>query len=184
MRCFAVAFLWSKRRTPVQSWWAEVKEWEVHVERHHYKDTWSPWMKVLVSFWVHLLHISLYSETLTSNEGFIYVTVTSLILCFATAGHFGAIKMQDLSAWIHVLLWNERKIVVSSPNTCMYTWLHTQTTHPCSSHTSLSPLCGKLLLITTQSASLVHIGFQECLKHTLPYTVKPTGNICTIELDI
>lgn len=53
-------------------------------------------MKVLVS-------LSLCSETLTSNEGFVYVTVTSLILCFATLGHFSAIKEQDETALIHIL---------------------------------------------------------------------------------
>lgn len=184
---FGFIFLWSKGRDPLEGWRAEVQEWEVHGERRHYKDALESLNESPCLFQAHLSRVSLCSETLTSTEGFVYVTVTSLILRSATWGHFRVIRTRDETASIQ---WSEGKIVFSSPNTCMYTWLHTyihthtQTTHPCSPHTSPSSLCGKLLLITTQSAGLVHIAPQECLKQTVPHTVKPTSSVCSIQLDI
>lgn len=135
-------------------------------------------MRVLVSF---SEPTSPCSETLTSNRGVVYVTVTSLILCCAARGHFRTMEMLEGTAVIHGV-----KKIVSSPNAHKYDYTHTHRRHhPCSpTHQPLLLLCGKLLLITTQSASLVHIAFQECLKHTVPHIVKPTGSVCSLQLTI
>lgn len=137
--------------------------------------------KSLSLFWAHLSCVPLCSETLTSNEGFIYVTVTSLILCFAT---FRAVKMQDETVLICVLNVVKAKLLSALlTHACTRDYTHTDNPPVQPTHQPFFP-CGKLLLITTQSASLVHIAFQECLKHTVPHTVKPTCSICSIQLDI
>lgn len=139
--------------------------------------------KPLSVLWAHLSHFFLSpSETLTSDGGLIYVTVTSLILCFATVLGDKNARWNSLESmsWMN---WKKNCCQLSA-HVCTHDYTHTQTTHPCSPHTSPASLCGKLLLIATQSASLVHIAFQECLKHTVPHTVKPTSRMCSFQFDI
>lgn len=130
--------------------WSMAEEMKWKRERCRLKD--SPigmrgaaeW-KSLCLVWAHLFRVSPPpSDTLTSKEGSVYVTVTSLILCSASWELFSAMKTWDETAWKFLLGIKKKKVLVRPACTCMYTYMmthtHIQTTHPCSPHTSPSSL--------------------------------------------
>lgn len=108
---------WSKIKHSKQAWRLGLKEWEVHVERQCYKETWRGWMKVLVSsLSPPLLHFHSAPKLWRPMKDL----PMSLWPHWYSALQFGMIIIQDETAL-------KTKILVFTPNICAHLIICKQT---------------------------------------------------------